>query len=456
MFKRVNASIALLLSAMSTSAQEPPAPLAIVNVTVVPMDSERRLPDHTVVTRGRRIVAVGPSATTGVPDGAQRIDGTGKFLIPGLAEMHGHFPGPQQVQQLGEEYADRLLFLSVANGVTTVRGMLGGPRDLRVREEIARGQRLGPQIFVAGPSLNGNSTPSPESAWRNVTEQRAAGYDLLKIHPGVPREAFDAAVATARREGIHFAGHIPAAVGLLHALSSGIRSVEHLDGYVEALQKDAAPALPANTGFFGFAVLEHVDEAKLKGLVATTRRAGAWNTPTQVLIENLYSAETAESLAQRPETRYVPRQMLEQWMQAVRNTKALPNYTPERARRFVELRRRIIKALHDGGSGLLLGADTPQIFNVPGFATIRELHALVAAGVPAYAALQAGTRNAAAALGLPDSFGTIAEGRRADLVLLDADPLEDIKNVERRSGVVVAGRWLPATEIEEKLKSFAP
>jgi imidazolonepropionase-like amidohydrolase len=445
---------AVVLVSGPLAAQEAPGATVIENVTVIPMDSERSLPGQNVVIQGRRIVALGAAATTKAPEGAARIDGRGKYLIPGLAEMHGHFLGPQQVQQLGEAFADRFLFLNIACGITTVRGMLGGPRDLRVREEIARGQRVGPQILVAGPSLNGNSVPTLEAAWRVVTEQRAAGYDHLKIHPGIPRAAFDAAVETAKREGIAFAGHIPADVGLLHALRSGIRSVEHLDGFVEALQKEGA-ALPANTGFFGFAILESVDEAKLPGLVQTAKTAGAWHTPTQVLVENLFSDESPEQLAQRPELRLVPTPMRQNWDKAVRDNRGQPGYSAERARRFVALRRRLIKALQASGTGLLLGADAPQIYNVPGFATLRELEALVAAGLRPYEALVAGTRNPASAVGRPDAFGTVAVGRRADLVLLDADPLADVKNVWRRAGVMVAGRYFSAADIEERLKGYA-
>lgn len=441
-------------AAAQAPGPEPSPPVVVEHVTVIPMDAERSLADHTVVLRGRRIAALGPSATTPTPDGALRIDGRGRYLIPGLAEMHGHFLGPQAVLELGDAYADRLLFLNVACGVTTVRGMLGGPRDLRVREEIARGERLGPQILVAGPSLNGTSVPTVEAAWRVVTEQRAAGYDLLKIHPGVPRDAFDAVVETAQREGIPFAGHIPADVGLVRALLSGIRSVEHLDGYVEALQKDGA-RLPADTGFFGFAVLEGVDEAKLPGLVRATRSARAWNTPTQVLIENLYGESPVEALAQRPELRYVTPQTREQWQAAVRRARSQPDFDAARARGFVALRQRLIRALHDAGAGLLLGADAPQIFNVPGFATLRELEALVGAGLTPYQALLAGTRNPAVAVGRPDGFGTVAVGKRADLVLLDADPLADIRNVWRRAGVFVAGRYLSAAEIDERLRRYA-
>src|SRR5262245_39137596 len=412
------------------------------NVTVIPMDRERRLPDRAVVVRGGRIAEIGPSDSVRAPEGALRIDGRGKFLIPGLAEMHGHFPGPQAITQLGQAYGDRLLFLFVANGVTTVRGMLGGPRDLQVRADVARGERLGPQLFVAGPSFNGQSVPTVEAAWRAVTDQRAAGYDLLKIHPGVRREVFDEVVAQARREGIPFAGHIPEEVGLTRALLSGIRSVEHLDGYVEAMVRDRAVPEGTNPGLFGYGLLDYLDESRLAALAAATRSAGAWNAPTLVLIENRFTAETPEQVGERPEMRYLPAPVVKQWVDAARaGLKEAGPDAAERGRRFVALRRRIVRALRDAGAGLLLGADTPQVFNVPGFATIQELEALVAAGLTPYQALEAGTRNPALALGLEASFGTVEAGKRADLVLLDADPLADIRNIRRRAGVMVAGRW---------------
>ncbi|HET7293089.1 MAG TPA: amidohydrolase family protein [Vicinamibacteria bacterium] len=458
MSKPVNVvrACAFLVFAAGAAAQQSPAPdpgvLAIEHVTVIPMDSERVLSDHTVVVEARRIRAVGPSPLVQVPEGAVRIVGRGRFLLPGLAEMHAHFPSPQALQQYGEELGDRLLFLNVANGVTTVRGMIGGPRDLRVREEVARGARLGPQVFTAGPSINGNSVPDEPSAWRVVTEQRAAGYDLLKIHPGVPLAAFDEVVRVARAEGIRLAGHVPAAVGLERALLSGMTSVEHLDGYVEALQVGAAP--PPDTGFFGAAIVDTVDQARIPALAASTRAAGVWNTPTQVLIDNLFGGASLEELAERPEMKYVPSEMLRQWLATARQFRG-PDFDAARGRRFVELRRRLLRALRDAGAGLLLGADAPQVFNVPGFATVRELEALVAAGLTPFEALSAGTRAPAIALGAPDSFGTVTVGKRADLLLLEADPLADIRNLWKRAGVVVAGRWLPAADLEAQLARYA-
>ena len=269
----------------------------------------------------------------------------------------------------------------------------------------------------------------------------------------MPRAAFDEVVRTARTEAIPFAGHVPADVGLVRALLSGIRSVEHLDGYIEAALKDGV-ALPPQVGFFGSSIVDSVDEGKLVALAAATRASGAWNTPTQVLVDNLFGGVPIEEIAARPEMKYVPAAMREQWLAASRQFRG-PDFDPARALRFVELRRRLLRALRDAGAGLLLGADAPQVFNVPGFATLRELESLVAAGLKPFQALEAGTRNPALSLGVPDSFGTIEVGRRADLVLLEADPLADIRSVWKRAGVVLAGRWLPAAELDARLAEYA-
>ena len=238
--------VAIVALTAQPATQTPPA-IAFTNVTVIPMDRDRSLSDQTVVVRGDRIVAMGRSADTTVPDGATRIDGRGKFLMPGMAEMHAHIPGGKAPDEL----MHRVLALFVANGVTTIRGMLGDPRHLPLRAAVAKGEVLGPTIFTSGPSFNGNTATSPEVAIKMVQDQKAAGYDLLKVHPGVPRAAFDAMAATANKLGIPFSGHVPADVGLERALSAKYHSIDHIDGYFEYAVRPGAPVDLKNPGFFG-------------------------------------------------------------------------------------------------------------------------------------------------------------------------------------------------------------
>lgn len=446
------------LSAPLTGPTDPPevatrteSVTAFVNVTVIPMDRERRLPGQTVVIRGDEIVEVGPAARVSVPDGAVRVEGRGKFLIPGLAEMHAHLPGGQA----SDTVVERTLFLYVAGGITTVRGMLGHPRHLDLRARAARGDLLSPTIYTSGPSLNGHSIPTAEAAGRAAVEQKDAGYDFLKIHPGVGREAFDTLAAAARRIGMPFAGHVPEAVGIARALEARYATIDHLDGYLEAMLRDGSPVSAEQSAFFGMNLGEHLDESKLAVLVEATRRAGVWNVPTQILMENLTVAGTSAELARRAEMRYVPAETRAQWAQVKDGMLAETGSTPRSARRMIEMRRRLIKALHAAGAGLLLGSDAPQIYNVPGFSTHRELASLVEAGLTPFQALETGTSNVAAFFGTGKETGTIERGKRADLVLLDADPLADIRNTTRRAGVMVRGRWLPEAEIERRLGEVA-
>ncbi len=169
--------------------------VAFVNVTVIPMDRERLIPGQTVLVQGGRISAIGPSSRVKVPAGSSTVDGRGKFLMPGLAEMHAHIPSGEQPDSV----VHRTLFLYVSRGITTIRGMLGHPSHLDLRARAASGQLLSPTIYTSGPSLNGNSVPTAEAAARLVTEQKAAGYDFLKIHPGISRKPFDTLAATAHR-----------------------------------------------------------------------------------------------------------------------------------------------------------------------------------------------------------------------------------------------------------------
>ena len=285
-----------------------------------------------------------------------------------------------------------------------------------------------------------------------VTEQKAAGYDFLKIHPGIRSEVFDTLAAAARRAGIRLAGHVPAEVGLQRALAAGYITIDHLDGYVEAM---ARTGNSEESAFFGLNLGERLDESRMPALVRATREAGVWNVPTQVLMENLVPDVSLEALQRRPEMRYVSRQTQSKWAEVKRSMLEETGSTPESMAKTMDVRRKLIKALHQAGAGLLLGSDAPQIYNVPGFATHRELEALVGAGLTPYEALETGTRNVAAFFGTLATTGTIEVGKQADLILLDGNPLTDIRNTAKQSGVMVRGRWLPKAEIEARLAAIA-
>ena len=253
----------------------PPSPVAdsvvaFVDVTVIPMDRERSLPHSTVVVRDGRIVSVGPAQEVRVPSGARTVNGRGHFLVPGLAEMHAHIPG----EQAPDSIVERTLFLYVAGGITTIRGMLGHPSHLELRSRAARGELVSPTIYTSGPSLNGKSVPTPAAALQLVTEQKNAGYDFLKIHPGIERAVFDTLAAAARRLGIRMAGHVPAEVGLRRALQVPYATIDHLDGYIEAMVPAGAKA--PESQMFGFNLGEHLDQSKLPELVKATRKAAPW------------------------------------------------------------------------------------------------------------------------------------------------------------------------------------
>ncbi len=418
------------------------AATAFIGVNVLPMDKEAVLADQTVVIVDGKIASIAPAGKAQVPAGAVQIDGKGRFLIPGLGELHAHIPGGKAP----EAEIERTLFLYVANGVTTIRGMLGDPRHLVYRERVATGEVFGPRIFTSGPSFNDNSAPTPDAAVAMVVEQKKAGYDLLKIHPGVPRTAFDAMAARADALTIPFAGHVPEAVGLTRALEAKYRSIDHLDGYVEALVPGAS-----GSQIFGVNLAAQADESRIPALVKATRAAGTWQVPTEILLVNWLNDEDPQAMAKWPEMKYVEPGILTKWIAQKQGFVA--KYSQADRQKLLALRRKLIKALHDGGVPFALGSDAPQTWNVPGFSAHRELGAIVAAGLTPYEALKSGTASVGVYFGTQSSVGTVAAGKRADLILLEANPLTNIANSSRIAGVMVNGRWLSKADIDARLAS---
>ncbi|MCY4029988.1 MAG: amidohydrolase family protein [Acidobacteria bacterium] len=446
----------LVLSAPASS--QPTGVAAFVNVALVPMDRERVVPSQTVVVRGGRIDEIGPADTVEVPDGAMVVDGRGRYLIPGLADMHAHLPAPPTPQDV----IDSVLFLFVANGVTTVRGMMGHPSHTGLRDRVARDEVLGPTLYVAGPPLESRSVTDAETARTVVREQAVEGFDFIKVID-VNAEAYNAIIETADDLDIPVVGHVPRAVGILGALGLGQVSVEHLDGYLEAAEADDSPIRDADFTTRSRQLPLVVDTTKFPRLVMETRDSGTWNVPTLALYETFLAPDRGEALKlERPEVRYLPPETVEEWVtlknefldNPTRNVMGFAVTGPG-VSRLLALRKEMVQALHDGGARLILGTDALQLFMVPGFSVHREMVLLVESGLSPYQVLELGTRNVAEYLGQLSEVGTIAAGKRADLLLLEANPLEDIGNVLRRSGVMVRGNWVSEAEIQSHLERIA-
>jgi imidazolonepropionase-like amidohydrolase len=424
------------------ASQDAPA-TAFTHASVLAMSGEARvLSDQTVIVQSGRIAWVGPATEARPPRDARVIDATGKYLLPGLADMHVHtgssdFP------------------LLIANGVTTVREMNGSPTLLAIRDSVRAGTLLGPTMYVAGPLLAGVKQrwrhvliQTPEEARAEVQREIAAGYDYVKAYSGLSLASYDAIVATARGH-LPVVGHIPRDVGLEHALASGQCSLEHMDQIVEALAGNR----------------KSLDSATIDSGAAAIARAQAWVTPTLAVMEVLNSRGTKRfaALYDRPEMRFVDADT-RAWWNSLRApmhgaTSAEPvdtDFVGNMARAYDVAETQLVRALHRAGVRMLLGTDFPNPLMVPGFAAHDELDALVRTGIPPYDALAMATTNAAAFTHATGTFGVIAPGARADILLVDADPLRDLSTLRHPVGVMLRGRWLDRAALDAMLERAVP
>jgi len=440
--KRLLPIIVALLTTDAVAA----APTAFVNVNVIPMMSETVVAGQTVIIADGIIASIGDVEQVPVPEDALVVDGTDRFLMPGLAEMHAHVPATDS-QELG-----RVLTLFAANGVTTMRGMLGRPSHLVLRQHLIDGEVFGPRLITSGPSMNGSSVSGAADAERKVRAQHAAGYDFIKIHPGLTSSEFAAIATTAGELGIPFAGHVPAAVGVNGALSAGIATIDHLDGYLAALMPADMDSSGGYGGFFDVLLADELVEDRIADIVMQTATSGTWNVPTEALFEHRVADIAVAELRNRPEMRYMPAATVARWVRTREQQERERGFNGDIATRAIDIRRQLIFELHRAGAGLLLGSDAPQVFNVPGFSLHNELEFLVAAGLTPYEALYTGT--VAVAEFLDTNTGIVEPGREADLVLLDANPLTEITNTQRIHGVMLRGAWYPAGALDERLAVY--
>jgi imidazolonepropionase-like amidohydrolase len=401
---------------------------AFRDVNVIPMDSARVLSHQTVVISGSRIVSFGPARKTKIPAKATVIDGTGRYLIPGLIDMHFHLPEPG----LDWNEVDAYLTFFVANGVTTVRSTIGAPKHPLVRQRVQRHEILSPSLYLASPPISVKDSVSAEEARKKILHYRADGFDCIKLVHFPDTTTFQVVAAACREVWLPCFGHVDSTVGLGQALRS-MRSIEHLMTYVSK-HGTVSPTLA--------------------GDVAATRAAGVWNCPTQFFYD-VFRGTDLEWLERREGVSLMPGAVLEAWVTKKRELIREDEANRGRDSLEIEGRRSVIRALYGGGAGLLLGSDSPDRFGVPGYALIEEMRSMRAAGLPPAAILAAATRNPAACIDRSNEIGTIEIGKRADLVLLDANPLEDIENIVRRSGVMLRGAWYSSDELDKAARALA-
>ncbi len=399
MIRRALLCLAIAACAHARPSASTSTAIAFVDATVV--TGGKATPHQTVVVDGDRIVSVG--ATT--PAGAKTISATGKFLVPGFYDMHVHLPE-------GLTEIDRVLDLALANGITTIRGMQGKPSHLEARKRA----RVQPDLVLAGPPIHDALTPDQAKAL--VDDQKAAGYDLIKILGGIDRAAYDALVAEAAAKQIPIVGHVPSEIGIDAALAAKQRTIEHVQSYARD------------------------DDTKLADQAQRTVAAGIWNCPTLDFYTVMLGSR--EHLGERDGMQYAD--------DAERTPPGSP-VPDDGAARLAKVMH-VVAALHAAGAPLLVGSDTPDSFAVPGFAYVEEMRDLVKAGLTPADVLRAATENAANSLGRPGD-GTITPGAHADLVLLDRDPLASVDNLAHPAGVMVRGHWLARSELDALLVAHA-
>jgi len=404
----------------------------IRGATVITMDRAKVFENATVYIVADRIEYVGPSdeAPTFIKAPELEIDGTGKFLIPGLAEMHGHLPSADVTSRDTKQ----TLFLYLAGGVTTVRGMLGAPVQFKMREAIKAGALDGPMLYLAAPSLNGNTVSSVEDGINKVKRYFADGYDLLKIHPGLSRAEYSAIADTANALAMPFGGHVPAEAGIELALSKGQISIDHLDGFIELVD----------------AVDHPITSSELKRIVDVYNSGKpSWIVPTQALFAILIAGGDKDALAKRPENAYMSAATRRNWARRVKASNSNQNtHVPLN-------RQKALRALAMAGAKIAMGSDAPQLYSVPGFSLKREVETLQEAGFSADEILKIATKNAGDYFADKDRFGQITAGMRADLLLLDADPRLNALNLFKQNGVMAAGHWYSKKAITLRLAEIA-
>jgi len=465
--------LSALLLCGTTCACSGPSPIALTHLTVIDPTTSKVNPDFTVIVNRAQISAVGPSSSTQIPSGAKVIDGTGKFLIPGLVDMHIHLLGA------GEPTGSRdfILPLLLANGVTTVRDMGGEVKVLQqLRKEISKGRRLGPQIFFTGPYLDGDPPYfQPSLVVRDEAEADGAvkllkseGVDFIKVQSRLEPGPYFAIARATRENGMRYVGHVPDSISAAAASDAGQASIEHLTGVLlacssredELRARQLAPSQMGNSAEQSSAqmrswqgdLLDSYSPQKATQLFQKFLANHTAQTPTLPLLIHLAYLTPETDLANDPRLKYIPGQLQKGWKQGRSAAFANQSEPDFELRRKLAIRSLVlVKDMHDVGIQIMAGTDSTAPNVLPGFGLHEDLHFMVVAGLTPMQALQTATSVPAQFLNRASQQGAIRVGQRADLVLLDADPLEDIQSTEKIQAVILNGQILGRRRLDRIL-----
>lgn len=413
---------ALALGATPSPAgqSKPAAVVAFLNVNVVPMDREGVLENRTVIVANGRISEIGAASKIKVPKGALRIEGKNRYLMPGLVDMHAHLYSPLELP------------LYLANGVTTVYNLNGRPANLLWRADVVEGKLAGPTIYSCGPTIR--TAQKAEEAKQLVEEQSRAGYDSIKIYNGVSKEAYDVLIAEAKKHNMLYIGHIPREPGFESVLKAG-QAIAHAEEYVYTTFKNNVD-----------------DETRIPEVAAQTRDAGVQVLLTLVAYDHIIKqVETLPALLAMPEMQYLAPWVRESWGVDVNPYKLRLGTQGAALTKSLAFQKKLAKELHRVGVRIMTGTDAMNPGVVPGFSEHEELRNLIDIGFTPFEAIRAATRYPGEFLTRTGEFGTVATGKRADLLLLDGNPLQDIARISRPLGVMARGRWMPQAELQRML-----
>jgi imidazolonepropionase-like amidohydrolase len=350
--------------------------------------------------------------------------------------------------------AEDELKIMIANGVTTVRFMIGTPEQLVLRARSARGEIIAPTIFAAGPHLTGKEqgndfvVKTEDEAREAVRKSKAAGYDFIKFTTYIDAKVYEAAVAEAAKQNIRIVGHADSRFVTVPRAWKARQQIEHLDGYMEMLLPDNSEIKGSVSDVYiynpkNWDSLDVIDESKIPEVARKTVESNKYVDPTQQFMKNTF------------DFRFYTQKNQDFYIGYLKKT-PLNKVSWEKRAKWVAIRNKLIKAIYDAGGKIMTGSDTPEFLWLYGFTEHREMKALAEAGLPNFAVLQAATANPSQYLGTFDKVGTIEKGKRADLVLLDGDPLENISNTEKRAGVMLKGKYYTQEEMNKWLDEAAP